>query len=113
MVYVAGWNSTHCPVNLLFEIAFAFTLILQLNYIPVTLIKGGIIYKAEFSPPICCCFVMEQLVINLGDKLVITESIQLACIHFIPLERQLSYFGARPLYFAHLPGVGDKTATSV
>ena len=82
MIYVAGWKSAHRTIDLLLKVTLASTLILQLNYEHITFIKADEIDWGEFSPPIYCRGMLEQLIIDRGDKLIITKLVQSTRAHF-------------------------------
>jgi len=84
MIYVAGWKATHRPIDLPFQMAFTFTVILKFNGEQVTLIKSDIVDEGEFSPPVGRCRMFEQLVINIGYELVVAKPIEFARAHFNP-----------------------------
>jgi hypothetical protein len=83
VINVSGWNSTYCPVNPLLQVAFAFALVIQFNYKPVSFTKADIVDGDEFSPPICCRWMCEQLVVNVSQELVINVPIEFANAHLV------------------------------
>lgn len=64
--------------------AFASSFIFCLQNKLVTLIEVYIVEQSEFPPPVCCCRVLEQMIIHLRDKLVITQTVELASTHCEP-----------------------------
>ena len=78
----AGWNTAHCSVNPLFQVALALTFVLQLNDESLPLIEADIVYQGELSPPVCCSVMVEQTVINICYKLAITKPVEFTYTHF-------------------------------
>ena len=64
--------------------SYGFTICDKFNDEPFTLIKAYVVGKGEFPPPVGCCWVSEQLVFNIRDKLVITNSVEFANVHLNP-----------------------------
>jgi len=83
MVYVAGGNATHWPVDHLLQVALAFVLVLQFNNKHLPLAKGDIVNEGKFSPPVGGGGVTEQPVVNPGDKLTVLKFVKFADAHVI------------------------------
>ncbi len=86
MIYIARWQTAHRPVHLLFQVTPAFTPALELYFKHVTFIEGHRFYKSEFSPPVGCGRMLENMIVNIGNKLAIVELVQFAYSHAITRE---------------------------
>jgi len=67
-------------------VAFAFALVIQFNYKPVTFTEADIVDEDEFSPPISCRWMCEQLIVNVSQELVINVPIEFADAHLVLLS---------------------------
>jgi hypothetical protein len=59
MVYIAGRDAVHGPVDHLFQVTLAFLLVLQFKNKHFPLTKGEIVDEGKFSPPVTGGWMME------------------------------------------------------
>jgi len=83
MICIARGKTARRPVHPLFQVALAPAPVLELYFKHVTLIEGHRFCKSQFSPPVGCCPMLENMIVNVGNKLAIADFVQFTYGHAI------------------------------